>query len=121
MSTAIRIALLAGAVFMFLYVWIGVRKARFRAQETFFWLLVTFIFVLLSIFPGVAVWVGNILGVQSTVNLVYLVVIFLLLVKIFIMDRKLAKTEHQITRMTQKLAIDRLTGEEEDRKPDEIH
>ena len=41
MSTAIRIGLLIGALFMFFYVLRGVRKARFRAQETFFWLLIS--------------------------------------------------------------------------------
>ena len=37
-----------------------------------------------------------------------LVVIFLLLIKIFAMDRKIAKIEHQMTEMTQKIAMDGL-------------
>lgn len=108
MSNSIRIMLLIGAVFTFIYVFKGVKKARFRAQETFFWLFISLIFVLLSIFPMIVDWLSRLLGVSSPINLVFLVVIFLLMIKIFSMDRKAAKMEHQMTEMTQKVAIDKL-------------
>ena len=115
MSLPVRIVLLVGAVSMFIYVFRGVRKDRFKAQETFFWLLLTLIFVLLSIVPGIVEFFSRLLGVASPVNLVFLVVIFLLLVKVFAMDRKVAKAEHQLTQLVQKTAIDRLNGEDEQR------
>lgn len=108
MSGSIRILLLIGAVFTSLYVFKGVKKARFRAQETFFWLFLSLLFVLLSVFPGIVDWLSGILRVASPINLVFLVVIFFLLIKVFAMDRKIAKTEHQLTEMSQKIAIDRL-------------
>ena len=111
MSDLVRIVLIIGAVFTFLFVLKGVKKAKFKAQETFFWLLISFLFVLLGVFPGIADWLSKKLGVMSPINLVFLVVIFLLLIKVFTMDRKLAKTEHQLTEMTQKIAIDRLNQE----------
>lgn len=108
MSDSIRILLLIGAVLTFFYVFKGVKKARFRAQETFFWLFLSLLFVVLSVFPGIVDWLSRTLHVASPINLVFLVVIFLLLIKIFAMDRKVAKTEHQLTEMTQKIAIDGL-------------
>ena len=111
MSSSVRILLLIGAVFTFLYVFKGVKKARFRAQETFFWLFLSLLFVLLGVFPGIVDWLSRTLGIMSPINLVFLVVIFLLLIKIFAMDRKIAKIEHQMTEMTQKIAIDKLNGE----------
>ena len=113
MSVALRILLLTGAVGMFLFVFKGVKKARFRAQETFFWLLTSLVFVLLSAFPAIAGWAARLLGVASTVNLVFLLVIFLLLVKVFATDRKLAKTEHQMSQLIQKMAIDELKEKRE--------
>lgn len=113
MSVAIRIILLIGAVCMFFYVLKGVTKAKFRAQETFFWLFLSVVFVLLSIVPGVAEWFSRLLGVMTPVNLVFLVVIFLLLLKVFAMDRKIAKTEHQLTQMAQKIAISELNKQTE--------
>ena len=44
MSISIRILLLVGAAFTFLYVYKGVKKSRFRAQETFFWLFLSLLF-----------------------------------------------------------------------------
>ncbi len=108
MSASVRVILLVGAVCTFLYVFKGVKKARFRAQETFFWLFLSLLFVILGAVPGIVEWFSKVLNVASPINLVFLVVIFLLLIKVFAMDRKIAKTEHQLTEMTQKLAIDRL-------------
>lgn len=112
MSDSVRILLLIGAVCTFLYVFKGVKKARFRAQETFFWLFLSLLFVLLGVFPGIVNWLSGVLGVASPINLVFLVVIFLLLIKVFAMDRKIAKTEHQLTEMTQKIAIDKLNQDQ---------
>ncbi len=108
MSSSVRILLLIGAVFTFLYIFKGVKKSRFRAQETFFWLFLSLLFVLLGIFPGIVDWMSRMLSVASPINLVFLVVIFLLLIKIFAMDRKIARLEHQATEMSQKIAIDKL-------------
>lgn len=111
MSISIRILLLVGAAFTFLYVYKGVKKSRFRAQETFFWLFLSLLFVLLSVFPVIADWLSNALHVASPINLVFLAVIFLLLIKVFAMDRKTAKLEHQLTELIQKIAIEQLNRE----------
>lgn len=114
MSSSVRIVLLIGAVFTFFYVIKGVKKSRFRARETFFWLFLSLVFVLLGIFPGIVEWIAGILNVASPSNLVYLMVIFLLLIKVFAMDRNIAKTEHQMTELTQKIAIDRLNQDQKE-------
>ena len=112
MSTGLQIVLLIGALSMLIYVFRGVRKSSLKAQETFFWLLLTVVFVLLSIIPGIAEIFSSWLGVSSPVNLVYLIVIFLLLVKLFMMDRKTAKMEHQMTQLVQSIAIRNLDQEQ---------
>ena len=114
MSTGLQIVLLIGALSMLIYVFRGVRKSSLKAQETFFWLLLTVVFVLLSIIPRIAEVFASWLGVSSPVNLVYLVVIFLLVVKLFIMDRKTAKMEHQMTQLVQTIAIRQLNEENSD-------
>lgn len=116
MSLTIRICLLVGALGMFLYVIRGVRKAKFKAQETFFWLFLTFVFLVLSIFPGIAEAISGWLGFASPVNLVYLVVISTLLIKLFTMDRKVARMEHQLVELVQRLAIEKLDDEREREK-----
>ena len=83
-----------------------------KTENSVFWIFFSLVLVLLGLFPGIADWFAKQLGVQSTVNLVFLVVIFLLVIKVFLQDQKAAKTESRLIHMVQTYAIDR--KEEED-------
>lgn len=107
MTTGMRLFLIIGSVLSCGYVLRKIRKSKMKTENSLFWLFFSFILVLLGIFPGIADWFAGLLGVQSTVNLVYLVIIFLLVIKIFLQDQKEAQTEARITWLTQTYAIDR--------------
>ena len=66
------------------------------------------ILVILGVFPGIAIGVSEWIGVQSPANLVFLVVIFLLIVRVFMMDQQLSKLRQQVTNTVQRVAIDEL-------------
>jgi len=112
MSTVLRLLLMISAVCMAVFVYKGVKKAKLRAQETFFWFFLSLLFILLSAFPGIAEWTAGLLGIISPVNLVFLLIIFMLLIKVFMMERRAAETEHQLTQMIKHLAIDDLNRRE---------
>lgn len=107
MTTGMRIFLIIGSVLSCAYVLRKIRKSKMKTENSIFWILVSVILVLLGIFPGIADFFARLLGVQSTVNLVYLIVIFLLVIKVFMQDQKAAKTEAQLVYLTQTYAIDR--------------
>ena len=107
MSTGMRIFLIIGSVLSCIYVLRGIRKSRMKTENSLFWIFFSVILVILGLFPGIADWFAGMLGVQSTVNLVYLIIIFLLVIKVFLQDQKTAKTEAQIVYLTQTYAIDR--------------
>lgn len=106
MSTGLRIFLIIGSVLSCAYVLRKIRKSRMRTENSLFWILLSFVLVLLGIFPEIAGWFAKLLGVESTVNLVFLVIIFLLVIKIFLQDQKMAQTEARLTSLVQKYAID---------------
>ena len=106
MTTAMRVMLIAGSVLTALYVLVRIRRNRMQTENSLFWIFFSLILVLLGIFPGIAHYFANLLGFISTVNLVYLVIIFLLVVKMFLQDQRLAKTEEQLKKMAQRYAID---------------
>ena len=112
MTTGMRIFLIVGSVLTCAYVLSKIRKSRMKMENSLFWIFFSFILVLLGIFPGIAEWFAKLLGVMSTVNLVYLVIIFLLLIKIFLQDQKAAQTEAKLVHMAQTYAIDRKEAEE---------
>jgi len=112
-TTAMRILLIAGSVLTALYVLVRIRRNKMQTENSLFWIFFSLVLVILGIFPQVAHWFAGLLGFISTVNLVYLVIIFLLVVKIFLQDQRLAKVESQVTKMAQTYAIDHIDRKEE--------
>ena len=105
MSWAMRVILIIGSILTTVYVLQRIRKSKMRTEDSIYWLLFSVILVLLGIFPGIAIAVSSWIGVQSAANLVFLVVIFLLLIKIFSQDQKISKLNSQITQTIQTIAI----------------
>ncbi len=114
MTTGMRIFLIVGSVLSCVYVLRRIRKSKMRTEDSIFWLFFSVILVLLGIFPGIAGWLAGLLGVQSTVNLVYLIIIFLLLIRVFVQDQKVARTEAQLVHLIQTYAIERKEEVEQD-------
>ena len=106
MSTGLRIFLVLGSVLTCAYVLSKIRKSKMRTENSLFWIFFSFVMVILGIFPDIANWFAGLLGVQSPVNLVYLIVIFMLVIKIFIQDQKLARAEAKLVSLVQRYAID---------------
>ena len=113
MTTAMRVLLIAGSVLTALYVLVRIRRNKMQTENSLFWIFFSLILVILGIFPQIAHWCAGLLGFISTVNLVYLVIIFLLVVKVFLQDQRLAKVESQLTKMAQTYAIDHKEKEQE--------
>ena len=107
MTTGMRIFLIIGSVLSCVYVLRRIRKSKMKTEDSVFWIFFSAILVLLGIFPGIADWLAGLLGVQSTVNLVYLIIIFLLLIRVFVQDQKVARAEAQLVHLVQAYAIDR--------------
>ena len=105
-------AWITGSLLTALYVLRRIRKSKMSMENSVFWILFSAVLVLLGIFPDIAVWFASLLQVQSTVNLVYLVIIFLLLVKVFVQDQRISRLESQTTRMAQTYALDRTEEKE---------
>lgn len=113
MSLALRLLLLIGALWMAVYILRKIRKAQMQIDDALFWIVTAFMFVLLGIFPGIAIAASDLLGVQSPANLVFLVVIFLLLFKLFSLTRKVSVLEHKLRSFAQRYALDRHEKDDE--------
>ena len=116
MSWSMRILLLLGSVMTAVYVLRKVRKSKMRTEASVFWLLFSVVLVLLGLFPEIAIGVSAWIGIQSPANLVYLVVIFLLIIKLFLMDHQIAKLQDQLIHVAQHIAMEEL---EEEKKAQE--
>ena len=82
-----------------------IRKAKLQTEDAIFWVLVSFMFVLFSLFPPVADFLAHMLGIYATVNFLFLFIIFLLLIRVFSMTIRMSQQETKLKELTQKFAL----------------
>ena len=68
-------------------------------------------FYVLGIFPEVTYWLTRKLGMLSPANLIFLVIIFLLLVKVFSLSMLTSQLEDKITVLSAEVALRSLDAE----------
>ena len=106
MSWQLRCLLFAGALGTLWYILKKIRKNRVEIDYSIFWILFSGVLVLISIFPGVITWTSEQLGFMSPANMVFLLVIFLLVLKLFSMTIKQSALENKIRVLTQHIALE---------------
>ena len=111
MSIAMRILLIAGSLMTALYVLRRVRKSRMRTEDSVFWLVFSLVLVLMGLLPGLVARLAAAIGVMSAANLVFLIVIFLLIIKLFLMDQRISALQRQVSDTAQAVAIERRNRE----------
>ncbi len=98
-----------------------IRNAKIQIESTLFWIVFSTLLLLLSIFPVIAEVTADLLGIYSTVNFIFLFVIFILLVHQFINSIKISQLEDRLKELTQEIAVRELRKKEieEERKIDD--
>lgn len=112
MSIALRLLLILAAVCLAAFVFRSVKKSMMRIEDALFWILLAFLILLLSIFPGIAYSLSGLFGFQAPVNFVFIFFILVLLLKGFATSRHVSQLESKIKELSQQVAIDRLDHHE---------
>ena len=105
MSIALRLLLLIASIFTFLYIVRKLRKSQLQVMDTVFWIVLATILIVLSIFPQIAYWIANILEIQSPVNFIFLFIIFMLMIRNFLLTIKVSQLEDKLKTLVEELAI----------------
>ena len=115
MSTILRVLLIVTSVLASIYAVREIRKSQMKIENAIFWFSLTVVLVIISLFPGITLWAARMVGIESPVNLIYLIMIFLLFYKLFSMSVKIAQLEHKVNILTAENAIlDKKLREEEE-------
>ena len=77
-----------------------------QISDSLFWIIASIVFVIIGIFPQIVIWLSKITGVQSPANLVFLMIIFVLLLRIFNLSCKLSSTENALHSLAEQYAVD---------------
>ena len=106
MSPILRGMLIVASIATGFYIRAKIRKSQMRIEDVLFWLFFAVILVFMSIFPGAVEWFTELLGVMSAVNFVFLVVIFLLIIRCFSLSVKVSGLEAKLDALVEDVAVD---------------
>ncbi|MFQ9494363.1 DUF2304 domain-containing protein [Dorea longicatena] len=116
MSGYIRVLLIIGACSLMLFMLKKIRQSKLKIEYVIFWFCFSSVLVLMGIFPKVVSKISGILGFQSPVNMVFLIIIFILIVKLFFNTLQISALENKVDSLAQQIAIDRKMDHEVTKK-----
>lgn len=111
MTITLRIILLVVSILNCVWIIRRIKKAQAKIEDSVFWVLFSGLLVCMSIFPQIIEWGASLTGVQTTVNFVFLIIIFVLILKLFRLSVKISQIESKLQTFAQTYAIDKLNLE----------
>lgn len=105
MSMTLRALLIIFAALVFNFVIRKLKKSQMQVLDSLFWLLFSLSFVLLGVFPEIALFISSELGFISASNFVFLYVIAVLVVRDFSNSLRISKQEERINGLAQSIAL----------------
>ena len=108
MGIVLRIILIASAILLFGYMIKKIRQSKMKIEHTIFWIIFDIILIVIGVFPQIVYIVSKWIGFQSPVNMVFLMIIFVLIVKNFLATLEISHLENKVDSLAQRIAIERL-------------
>ena len=105
MSLGLKIVMILISVGTFAYVIRKIRKSQAQIVDMSFWVIFSLALIMMVLFPELVGKVANIIGIASTINFVFLAVIFLLLLELFFLCIKISKLESKIVDLAGEIAM----------------
>ena len=102
---ALRIILIIMSVFTFAFVIKQIRKNKIEIGESLFWIIISIILIIISVFPQITGFFTKLLGIQSPSNFVFLVAIFIVMLKLFTLSIDVAKLKQKLKSLIENVAL----------------
>ena len=121
MSTTLRILLIVVSVIVAIYTLHKIRKAQLNIDDAFYWIIFSVLILVMSIFPGIVYFMANLFGIESPSNFVFLVIIFIVLVKMFGLSIELSIQKHRLNYLIQRTALMNYAEANKNKKAEETN
>lgn len=119
MTMMLRAVLIAGSLLTTALIIRKIRQSKAQIEDSVFWVFVSAILIIFSIFPKTADILSRLAGTYSTSNFIFLFIIFLLLVKVFSLTLRVSQLESKQRELVQRIALNEKEREEkQDEKPE---
>ncbi len=106
MTLIFRILLIVVSLFTTCYILKRIRQSKLQIEYAIFWILFSGVLIVFSVFPWLVSLFTRMIGMQLPVNFIFLLFIFVLMVKLFFMTIELSTLENKVKDLTQELALE---------------
>ena len=103
MTMMLRLVLIAGSLLTTAQIIRKIRQSKAQIEDSVFWVFVSAVLILFSIFPGAADLLSGLVGTTS--NFIFLFIIFLLMVKVFSLTLRVSQLEAKQRELIQRIAL----------------
>lgn len=117
MSDTLKALLVVASILTVSWILRKIRKNKVKMEDAIFWIFFAGILLVLAIFPEISYELCRIFGIMSPSNLVFLVIIFLLVEKIFTLSIIVSQLEDKIGVLSAEVA---LRSKAENKKIDKV-
>ena len=97
-------ALAAAVLFFVLLVWL-LKRNRLSLKYCLLWLLSGIIMLVLAVFPGVLDWFSHAIGIYSSVNALFAVILFCGMMLMISFTVIVSREKQEIVKMVQRIAL----------------
>ena len=105
MSVYLRILLVIGSIITLLFVLHKVKQSKMQVFDTIVWVAFSVLLVLLGAFPRIVMIIKSLIGIESSVNCVFLLIIFFLIVEQFGLSVKLSIMEYKFKNAIEHISV----------------
>ena len=116
MNRTLQVILVIASTLFFIFIFNMIRNKRLELKYALTWLLTSFSFIMLSLFPGLLNFISYILHIKEPVNTLFLSIIFFLLLIVFTLTVALSRNANRVKTLTQELGILKAYVEQLDEK-----
>lgn len=119
MTMTLRVALIFVSLGTCCLIMKKIRQSKMQIESAMFWIALSLVLVVYSLFPKVADFCSQILGIYATTNFLFLFAIFVLIVKVFYMSVHISQLETKVKELVQQMALEEKIRQEQDNKEGE--
>lgn len=105
MSLTLQIFLIVSSILSILYAMRKIRKAQLNIDDSIYWIVISILLLLMSIFPDTVEWAAKLFGFMGVVNFVFFFMIFAVIIKLFQVSIDLSISKHRLNLLIQKIAL----------------
>lgn len=116
MTPIFRVLLIVVSLFTTYYILKRIRQSKLQIEYAIFWILFSGVLIVFSLFPWLVSLFTRMIGMQLPVNFIFLLFIFVLMVKMFFMTIELSTLENKVKDLTQELALEEKERRDEQKR-----